>query len=62
MSAIAAEVVTSLLRCYLGAIEDCEGILGDLDEEDKENLLSKKSLKIFEREVNFSKISQVLLL
>jgi len=41
----------------VGAFEDCEGILGDLDEEDEENLFFEKSLKYFEREVNFSKIS-----
>jgi len=46
----------------LGAIEDCEEILRDLDAEDEENLFSEKSLKIFEREVNFSKINQVWLI
>ena len=55
--AAAAKIATSLPGCCLGAIEDCEGILGDLDEEDKENLFSGKSLKISGKEVNISKIS-----
>jgi len=41
--ATTAEVATSLPRRCLGAIEDCEEILGDLDEEDEGNWSSEKS-------------------
>jgi len=60
--AATVEVTTSLRGHCLAAIEGCEEILGDLDEEDEENSFFEKSLKFLKEKLTSLKMSQGWLL